>query len=286
MSVELNTLNIIIGLFIFAFGVSIGSFLNVVAYRVPQKISLVLPRSFCTHCKKNIPNIKLIPIIGFFLTRGKCSHCKTKISYQYPFVELLSGILTLFVFFKFLTPFDLINIIPYFNNDNSIQFGKFHFNNFVPFFTSLWIIYTGIALSIIDIKHRILPDFITIPGTIIGFAIGALNPELGWLESLIGIAAGAGGLYGISALYKLIRNKVGMGMGDVKYLGFLGAVLGWKGIVFTLFYASITGAIIGIIWGIITKNGLKEAIPFGPFLGFGAFLVSTFGTEIAHYLFG
>jgi leader peptidase (prepilin peptidase) / N-methyltransferase len=286
MPVELSTLNVIFGVFVFVFGISMGSFLNVVAYRIPLKMSLITPRSSCPNCKKQISNIALIPVLGFFFTKGKCSHCGNKISIQYPIIELFSGILTTIVFFKFLTPIIVLETLPNFLSIQTFQYGRFHFSNYVPFFVSLWIIYTGIPLSIIDLKYRILPDVIILPGIIIGFLISCLNPEMGWLESLLGILVGAGGLFFISKFYEILRKRQGMGMGDVKYLGFIGAVLGWKGVVFTLFYASIIGAIIGITWGISTKKGLSTAIPFGPFLAFGAFAVSTYGNELLYYIFG
>ncbi|APJ02595.1 prepilin peptidase [Silvanigrella aquatica] len=285
MSVDLNTLNIIFGVFVFLFGISMGSFLNVVAYRVPLKISIIKPRSFCPSCKTQISNTALIPVLGYFFTHGKCGHCHEKISIKYPIIELFTGIITTFVFYKFLNPLVILDTLPHIFSSYSYQFSKFHYTNYVPFFISLWIIYTGIPLSLIDIKYRILPDAITLPGIMIGFVISSLNPQMGWYESLLGIGVGAGGLFFIAKLYEIIRNKAGMGLGDVKYLGFIGAVLGWKGAIFSLFFASIIGAFFGIIWGIISKKGLATAIPFGPFLAVGAFAVSTFGSELLYFIF-
>ena len=285
MPVELSTLNIIFGVFVFVFGISMGSFLNVVAYRIPLKMSIITPRSSCLSCKKQISNFALIPVLGFFFSHGKCSHCGIKISIQYPIIELFCGILTTIIFFKFLTPIIILEALPNFLSNQNFHYGKFHFSNYVSFFISLWIIYTGIPLSLIDLKHRILPDAIILPGIIIGFLISCLNPAMGWFESLLGILTGAGGLYFISKFYEILRKRPGMGMGDVKYLGFIGAVLGWKGVIFTLFYASIIGTIVGVTWGISTKKGLSTAIPFGPFLALGAFAVSTYGNELLYYIF-
>ncbi|WP_158998935.1 prepilin peptidase [Pigmentibacter ruber] len=285
MPIDLSTLNIIFGIFVFLFGISIGSFLNVVAYRIPLNISIVRPRSFCPNCKKTVPNYALIPVIGYILTHAKCNKCNYKIPITYPIVELLTGILTLFIFFRFLTPINVLEAFPAFLTVETFQYGKFHFNNFVPFFVSLWILYTGIPLSIIDLKYRILPNKIIYPGIIIGFLISCFNHNLGWSGSLIGIITGSGGLFFIAKIYELLRGKQGIGMGDVKYLGFIGAVLGWKGVVFTLFYASIIGAIIGILWGIISKKGLATAIPFGPFLASAALAISTYGDEILAFIF-
>lgn len=285
MSVDLSTLNIIFGIFIFIFGISIGSFINVVAYRVPLKISIITPRSFCPNCKKQISNTALIPILGYFLTKGECNYCKNKISIHYIIVEILCGVLTTLVFFKFLTPEIVLESLPAYLTNQTFQYGKFHFSNYVPFFISLWILYTGIVLSLIDLRYRILPDIITLPGILIGFLISCLNPDLGWLKSLLGILIGSGILFIIAKSYELIRKRSGMGMGDIKYLAFIGAVLGWKGAIFTLFFASLIGSVAGIIWGIYTKKGLSEAIPFGPFLAIAAFMVSTYGNEILQFIF-
>ncbi|WP_186646595.1 prepilin peptidase [Fluviispira vulneris] len=285
MPYELNTLNIIFGIFVFIFGISIGSFLNVVIYRLPNNISLILPRSSCPSCKKTISLIALIPIIGYIYTKGKCENCNTKISLQYPFVEFLCGFLTVFIFFKFLNPYIIIDSFPFLFSNNFFQFGRFHYSGYAPFFISLWLLYTGIPLSFIDIKYRILPNSITLPGIIVGFLISFLNPEMGWVESLIGIAIGGGGLFCISKLYEFLRHKEGMGMGDIKYLAFIGAVLGWKGVLLTLFLACIIGAIIGIIIGIYSKKGLSIAIPFGPFLAISSLTISIYGNDINSFLF-
>jgi len=285
MPIELSTLNIIFGIFVFLCGISVGSFLNVVAYRIPLNISIVRPRSFCPNCKTQVPNYALIPIIGYFLTDARCKHCNFKIPYHYPLVELITGILTLIIFFKFISPIMVLEALPKFMTIETFHYGKFHFNTFVPFFISLWILYTGIPLSIIDLNYRILPDKITLPGTLIGFLISCLNPNLGWQGSLIGILTGAGGLFIISKLYEIIRHRKGIGMGDIKYLGFIGAVLGWQGVIFTLFYASILGSILGILWNIFAKKGFGSAIPFGPFLAFAALAVSTYGNELLNLIF-
>jgi leader peptidase (prepilin peptidase)/N-methyltransferase len=195
-------------------------------------------------------------------------------------VEAFSGILTVLVFFKFLHPELLLGGFPHFFSSNIQLFEKFHFSHYASFFISLWLLYTGIPLTLIDLKYRILPDVITLPGTLIGFFISCLNPEMGWLESLVGILVGSGGLFLISKLYQVFRKREGMGLGDVKYLGFIGAVLGWQGALFTLFIASILGSLFGIAIGIINKKGLSTTIPFGPFLACAALTVSLYSKEI------
>ena len=251
-------------IFVFIVGACIGSFLNLVIYRLPLKLSVVQPRSNCPSCKKTIPSLGLIPIFGFFLLRGKCYFCKTKISWRYPLIEFFCALLTLIIYVKF---FDETNFI------NLFYSKLFHFKLILPFLTALWLLYTGIVLSAIDLKHRILPDVITIPGIFIGLILSSCNPHVGFLSSFIGLAVGFGGLFLVTKLYEVIRKRQGMGFGDVKYLGFIGAVVGPLGVFYTLLVASIIGSVIGIVYGIVTKKGLSASIPFGPFLAMAALFV-------------
>ena len=251
--------------FVFLVGACLGSFLNLAIYRIPLHLSVVFPRSHCPSCKKNIQNRGLIPILGFFLLKGKCFYCQNKISRQYPLVELFCAVGTLLLFQKF------------FHQDYFLELflGKtFHFKILLPFLLSLWLFYTGILLSFIDIKHRILPDVVTIPGIFIGLILS--SGYQGFLNSFFGALLGFFGLFLFTKLYFLLRKKEGMGFGDVKYLGFLGAVVGPLGVLYTLFFASVLGSFVGIIYGLFTKKGLSESIPFGPFLSSSALFVFLF----------
>ena len=250
--------------FVFIFGLCIGSFLNLVIYRLPLNLSIVTPRSRCTSCEKEIPPFALIPILSFFFLGGKCFYCKDKISWRYPLIEFLSGVVTLLLFLRYFNEFKFIEVF---------YSHAFHIKLLIPYLTSLWLLYTGIALSAIDIKYRILPDVITLPGIIVGILLSTLNPSIGFIHGILGAVVGFAGLFLITKLYEILRKQEGMGFGDVKYLGFIGAAVGVQGVFFTLFLASILGSIIGIIYGLVTKQGLKASIPFGPFLAAGAFLV-------------
>lgn len=254
---EWNHLNFIILFFVFVIGACIGSFLNVVVYRLPQHMSVVLPRSHCPCCQRTIPAASLVPILGFFFTLGKCKYCGNKISFQYPLVELATAIGTLWLF---------------------------QHSHFIPdFIASLWLFYTGIVLSLIDLKHRILPDKITLPGIFVGFLISSFHPQMGWAKSLIGIFFALACLLLISKIYEFFRKREGMGMGDVKYLAFIGAVVGWDGALFTLFLASILGSLIGIALAIFSRKSLSLAIPFGPFLAAAALIVSIWKQEFLRF---
>lgn len=254
-------------IFIFFIGASIGSFLNLVIYRLPLKLSIVQPRSHCPLCKKNIPLYGLIPILGFFLLLGQCFYCKTKISWRYPLIEALCGSVTLILYVHFFNETKFIDLL--FTKSIDVA-------TLISFLTALWLFYTGVVLTAIDIKYRILPDVIIIPGSVVGLVLSALNPQIGFLKSLIGVAVGFGGLFLVTKLYEVVRKQQGMGFGDVKYLGFIGAVVGALGVFYTLFMASVVGSVIGIIYGVVTKKGLKASIPFGPFLAVSAFVVYLF----------
>lgn len=275
MLFDLNTVNGIIALFVFAIGACIGSFLNVVIYRVPLKISIVHPRSSCPSCQKPIPLVFLIPIVGFFLSLRKCKYCQSPISFQYLFVELLAGSGTLYLFFKFFDENTRLNL-----------FSGQEYNLFivVPFLVAIWIFYTGIVLSFIDFKYRILPDVITIPGIFVGILLSAFNPNMGLARSLVGAFLGVFGLFCISKAYEFLRKKNGMGMGDVKYLGFIGAVVGWEGALYTIFIASILGALFGILLGFYHKKFLTLTIPFGPFLALGALIASVWQNDVLLFI--
>lgn len=261
---------------IFLFGSSIGSFLNVVAYRVPRRISLVVPRSSCPHCGTPISAASLLPVLGYFIARGRCQHCKEKISILYPSVELFTGLVTVFLFQHYLS---YETLIFYLANDR-VPIGRYYYANLIPFFTGLWLAYTGIALSLIDFEHRILPDRITLPGIVVGIAIGTATPEMGIGASFVGAFVGAGILWGVAKLYEVLRGREGLGFGDVKYLAMVGAVLGWKGVIYVIATSSILGTLVGLCMGLVQRQGLGIVIPFGPFIAAAAFIVHVYGKYI------
>ena len=177
------------------------------------------------------------------------------ISFRYPVVELISGITALTLFMKF----------------------GLSFEGFVYFI----FISALIVITFIDIDHRIIPDVISLPGIPIGFLMASfLLPSISWMESLTGILAGGGSLLAVAWIYNLITKKEGMGGGDIKLLAMIGAFIGLKGVLFTIFAASAAGTIAGIAVMIKTQKGMKLAVPFGPFLSIGTILYIFFGSEI------
>jgi leader peptidase (prepilin peptidase) / N-methyltransferase len=245
--------------FVMLIGMCIGSFLNVCIYRLPHGHSIVSPPSSCPVCNASIKWYDNIPVVSYILLKGRCRRCKTPISVRYPMVELLTGLFALITCMEFgLTFFALIYFF---------------------FITAL------LVITFIDIDHRIIPDIISLPGIPLGVAASFVLPDIGWLNSLLGILAGGGSLLLIAWGYQLIRGKDGMGGGDIKLLAMIGAFLGWKGVFFTIMASSFTGTAVGIVMMLRAGKGMKMALPFGPFLATGAILYIFLGPQIIHWYF-
>jgi leader peptidase (prepilin peptidase)/N-methyltransferase len=233
------------------FGALIGSFLNVVIYRLPLGQSLVSPPSRCRACGYSLRWFDNIPIFSWLALRGRCRKCGVGVSWQYPVVELVTAIL--FALVAWTTPIGPL------------------------LFARLILVCILIALFGIDLEHQILPNTITLPGIVIGLMFSAVAPP-GIRDAIIGTLLGGGILYGIAAAYYLWRREEGMGMGDVKMLAMIGAFLGWKSVLVTLVFASFSGAFIGVGMMAVQRGGMKYALPFGTFLALGT-LVAMFVGE-------
>ena len=246
--------HIIYSVFAFAFGAVVGSFLNVCICRMPKDESVVLPPSHCTNCDYLIRWYDNVPMVSYLLLKGRCRSCGEPISAQYPLVEFLNGALTLALFLKF-GP-------------------SFVFAVLFLFCSAL------VVITFIDLEYQIIPDMITLPGIVIGFALSFLIPNFGWLSSLIGILSGGGSLLLIAYLYQAVAKKDGLGGGDIKLLAMMGAFFGWKAILFIIFAASLAGSAIGITVMLVQKKDATLAIPFGPFLASAAVLYIFCGNQI------
>ena len=244
----------------FVFGAIIGSFLNVCIYRLPIDASIVFPGSHCPKCDEPIRWYDNIPLFSYLILGGKCRFCKVRIPVRYPLVEALSGAFCAALLWRF-------GLSPSF-----------------PVYYAL--ICALIVVTFIDFDHQIIPNMITIPGIPLGFAASFVLPEVTWSDSLIGIAVGAGGLLAVALLFQLVRGKEGMGIGDVKLLGMIGAFIGWKGVIFTLVTSSVAGTFIG--YGILklSGKGSEQPIPYGPFLSLGAVVYLFFGRQIIDWYIG
>lgn len=231
---------------IFILGAVLGSFANVVILRVPEGQSVIAPRSRCPHCLKMIRFYDNIPILSWFFLRGRCRYCHQKISWRYPFVELLTGFSFYFLFEKF-----------------GFTFSFFEYGLFI---------YLLIICSFIDFDHMILPDIFTLSGIVVGLIFSFFSPERNFLDSLLGILLGGGLLWMVAYLYFLWRKQEGMGGGDIKLLAWIGAVLGASCLPFVIMSASLLGSVVGIVVGMKNSKGMQVEIPFGPYLALGAVL--------------
>ncbi len=245
----------------FIAGACIGSFLNVCIARIPRADSLISPGSNCPACHHPIRFYDNIPILSYIWLRGKCRHCSQPISLRYPMVEALTGLMAAVVIIYFGLSVDaLIYFI---------------------------LICAFIIVIYIDLDHQIIPDSISLPGIPIGFAASFFLDRLSYIDSIIGILLGGGLLFAIAWGYYLITRKEGMGGGDIKLLAMIGAFLGWQGVCFTIFVASVTGTLIGVLLMLLARKDLKFALPFGPFLSIGAIVYLFLGPRlIAWYFYG
>jgi leader peptidase (prepilin peptidase)/N-methyltransferase len=198
-------------------------------------------------------------LVSYLLLGGKCRNCGAAISWRYPLVEAFTGGVALALFLKF---------------------------GLSPSFLARFVLSAAlIVISFIDLEHRIIPDLISLPGIVIGFLLALFGPLVSVKDSLIGILAGGGSLYLVAFVYEALTKREGMGGGDVKLLAMIGAWLGWKAILFTLFFASLSGTFIGGGLMLLKGEGRLYAIPFGPFLAFSGLAYIFFGPElIAWYL--
>ncbi len=237
-----------------ALGLVVGSFLNVVIYRLPRKESLVRPASHCPSCGNPVRWHDNVPVLGWVFLRGKCRDCGQRISIRYPLVEAITGIAFLLCF---------------------LQFGV----NW-PLLIAWAFVAAVVAVAFIDYDHTIIPDKIVLPGLLLGLMASiALNPQDWWKY----LAASAGAATFLFALGMIWAN--GMGFGDVKMAAFMGAVLG-SGVIVALFAAFFIGAVVGIILMATHKRTRKDAIPFGPYLAVGAIVSIFVGQALLHSYLG
>lgn len=242
-------------------GLILGSFLNVVIYRLPRGESLLGPFSKCPSCGKTIKWYHNIPIISYIILKGRCAECSAKISLRYPLVELLTLLILVALYFKIKIPYGLSAFL------------------FLSYFTLALI-----SLSFIDLAHKEIPDVLSIPLLFAGwiFTLLGTNPFIAhFLDSLLSGFAGIGLLFFINELYYLATKRDGLGMGDFKLMGGIGAFLGYQSFFNVLFFASLLGLVTFLGYLGYQKIFLKESqereilkreIPFGPFLSLAALL--------------
>ena len=240
-------------------GLTAGSFLNVVIHRLPRRQSIVRPRSACITCGRPIRWYENIPLLSYMILRGRCRGCGAPISIRYFLVELSGGLLALSVIWRY--GWGLDALLAY------------------SFLMAL------LAVTVIDWKHRIIPDEISISFILIGIIWSFFNPVLSPMESSLGALAGGGVLYAVGALYRAIRRVEGMGGGDVKLMAMIGAFLGFKLVLPVIVLASFSGSVYGLFL-MRGERGGKAQVAFGAFLAPSAALCLFWGTAILAWYFG
>lgn len=257
------------------FGLLFGSFMNVCIARMPEDRSVAWPGSACPSCGTPIQPYDNVPVLAWFWLRGKCRACKAPISPLYPLVEAQFGVLAVLLFrhvVKDLAFFDPAHLVAF------VWYG--------------WLCFAILAMTFIDLRHKIIPDEFSIYSVPVGIGGAALLQWLGyhgaptWQQSVIGALVGGGTLGAVIGLYWLIKKEEGMGLGDAKLLAAFGAWFGaFPGVAAVLIVGSVAGSLVGVTLAIVQRTGLKLAIPFGPFLGFGAMIWLFFGEKITvHWL--
>lgn len=239
---------------LFAMGAILGSFLNVIIYRLPRGESIVRPPSACPECGRRITPRDNVPIVSYLILRGRCRHCKAVISSRYPVVELLAGLVPVLLLWRYGLGREALVLCV--------------------------LSYVLIIVSFIDLDLRIIPDRVTLPGIAVGLI---LAPYLGLTTfggSLLGAAVGGGALYLIAIAGTAAFGKESMGGGDIKLAAMLGAFLGWQAVLLLLFVAFLSGAVAGVILLAVRGKDCEHAIPFGPFIAFGTLLAVVWGDAL------
>lgn len=239
-------------------GMAVGSFLNVVIYRVPRRQSILSPPSRCPSCGRQLRWFENIPVVGWIALGGRCRTCHARIPVRYPIVETTTAGLFLLHYWTF-------------------GFGPL-------FFVRLLFACAMLALFCIDLDHKILPNTITIPGIIVGLAVSLVGPGL--RDAVIGAVVGGGSLLLIFYAWLWLRREEALGMGDVKMLAMIGAFLGWRLMLVTLVLSSVIGSIVGLAVIASGRGGLKSELPYGTFLALAAIAASVAGDAVVAWYAG
>jgi len=245
---------------IFLLGLIVGSFCNVCIYRIPRNESVIYPVSHCPKCRTTIKPFDNIPLLSYILLKGRCRNCGSKISIQYPVVEFLTG---------------LIYLIIYLIYGLNVQ-------------TLIYIILSSalIIIAFTDLNEQIVPDVISLPGMGVGLILSFFVPYISFINSVLGVLVGGGIILIIALVGSAIFKKEAMGGGDVKLAAMIGAFLGWRYIVISLFLGFFLGALAGILLILLKIKRREDVVPFGPFIVLGSFITLLWGDKIISWYIG
>ena len=274
----------------FSFGSIVGSFINVVTYRLPiiiqknwtedslnflrsqgmsitslgdrhqqERLNLLWPPSHCPHCKQRIKPWENVPLLSYIFLKTKCSNCSQGISLRYPLTELLCGFMTMFLVYQF-----------------GLSLVSFAF---------MLLVWSLLTITIIDFKHQLIPDEITQPLIWLGLFFNAtvLETEVSLNQALLGAILGYLSLWSVNWIFKMVRGKEGLGQGDFKLLAAIGAWLGWQCLAATIILSSLAGTIVGIFMVTTLGKNKNQPIPFGPYLSAAAFIFIIWGPQINNF---
>lgn len=233
-------------------GLLVGSFLNVLVHRLPRTESIVFPGSHCPACGAPIAPWDNIPVLSWIFLGGRCRTCRAPIAWRYPMLELANGALWILLLWRM-------------RSWPQLAGGAF-------------LCSACLALLAIDAEFQILPDKITLTGIAVGLALSLLTKH--FPSALLGAAVGAGGLFLLAFVYERLTRREGMGLGDVKMLGMIGAFLGASGVLVTVLLASLSGSIVGLTLIALGRGDRQMRLPFGVFLSFGAIATLFFGEDL------
>lgn len=237
-----------------AFGAVVGSFLNVVIWRLPRGESIVSPPSRCPKCETRIRPWDNVPVLSWLLLRGRCRRCRARIPLRYPLVEAATALLFAGTGLAATSPGALA--------------------------AGLLLCAAMVAVTFIDLDHRIIPDAITLPGMAAGLALAFAGAVVQPLQSLLGLALGGGGLLAVAAGYRAATGRDGLGGGDIKLLGMVGAFLGPAGAFLTIMLGSVAGTLFACAYMVRTGAGRTTELPFGTFLAPGAIVALLVGPKL------
>ena len=242
-------------IFIGLTGLALGSFLNVIIYRVPRKIGFVADRSVCPSCGRQLRWFHNIPLLSYLFLRGRCAFCRERISLRYPLVEGLNALMYTWFW---------------------IQLGPTAGFVGLAFLSSALLV-----IFFVDLDFQIIPDSITLPGMVLGLAVSFFDGQIGIVSSIIGLLVGGGALYLVAVLGDWLFKKESMGGGDIKMAAMLGAFLGWQQVLFVFMASAVIGLVVSLVIMAFSAR-LRETrmIPFGPFLAMAAMVSILYGERI------